>query len=305
MTQTQNQEPKSIYTYLDYRAFIKDFYDFKKEHEGLTLRQFAHKAGFSSHAYLIQLIQGIRDASAQSARKIAKGFELSESEAEYLEYMVRFAHAQDLDEKNEHYRKMIRFRYKGELASIADDHFFLLSNWYILAIRELVTLPDFQEDYGWIAHHLYPRITTSQAREGLEILLKLGYLGRDENGKLEQKDPDLSTGPEVRSLHVANYHNSMFLLANHAMKKTPAKSRDISALIIPIDREEFRYIKRRIQEFRKELIQYLRDRQDLRAAEDHHVSEGTLEDFAAGRHRDRVLYNLSMQFFNLSRMKWD
>lgn len=302
----------SIYDYLNYRKFLSDLFELRKEREGFTLRQFAHKAGFSSHAYLSQVIQGQRDVSEKSARKIAKGFELSEEEGEYFENLVRFSHADDLSEKNEFYKKIIRYRSKHKPAAMDKEHYFLISNWYILAVRELVTLPDFREDPQWIAQNLNPRISRSQAEEALKVLEKLKYLVRDENGRLKQNEPDISTGSEVKSLHAANYHNSIFVLANDAIRRTPARNRDISALILPVDKEEFRYIKSRVQEFRLELIQYLRDRrgEDEETADKNSGLKSkdageSVQGFESVESADRVLYNLSMQFFNLSPLKWD
>jgi uncharacterized protein (TIGR02147 family) len=136
----------SIYNYIDYRKFISDFFEYLKERDGMTLRLFAKKAGFSAHAFLKQVIEGKKSASIQSAFKIARGFDLNEDETLFLETLIRFDLATELEDKNEIYKKIIKVKPKDELTKIEKDHFNLFSNWYVFAIREMIIMPEFKED---------------------------------------------------------------------------------------------------------------------------------------------------------------
>jgi uncharacterized protein (TIGR02147 family) len=86
-------------------------------------------------------------------------------------------------------------------------------------------------------------------------LLALGLLVRDRRGKISQGETLVSTGPEVRSLHVASYHRSMMERASQAIDEVPADLRDISSLTLCLGEGGLKRLKERIQRFRRELLE--------------------------------------------------
>jgi uncharacterized protein (TIGR02147 family) len=71
----------------------------------------------------------------------------------------------------------------------------------------------------------------------------------------------VSTGPEVKSLVVANFHREMMRLAAESIERFPADRRDVSALTISCREGRMEEIKERIAAFRQEML-------DLACAED-------------------------------------
>ena len=75
-----------IFDYLDYRAFLKDMFCFRKwKDKHFSYRYFAGKSGFASPNYLKLVIDGDRNLTNGSIAKIAKGFKLKKQEREYFE----------------------------------------------------------------------------------------------------------------------------------------------------------------------------------------------------------------------------
>ena len=280
-----------VFSYLDYRDFLFDMFQYAKENEKLTLRLFARRANLGAHSFLKQIIDGEKSLTIDSSQKIARGFKLNEQESEFLELLVRFDNAIDLEEKNLIYEKINKQKPHQKLSKIDEKHFFLFSNWYVMAIREMVALPEFREDYAYISRTLYPNISIKQAKEALQILLDLGYLIRDNDNKLRQKVPELTTGPEITSNAIMNYHQNMLETARYSLQNTPARWRDVSSLSFIINKNEFDFIKKKTVQFRKEIIEYLNDRKNGSFPEDHFDEE-------------KVLYNLNIQLYNASKLKW-
>ncbi|HEV8244682.1 MAG TPA: DUF4423 domain-containing protein, partial [Polyangiaceae bacterium] len=115
--------------------------------------------------------------------------------------------------------------------------------------------PDFRDDPHWIAGMLWPAIPPAEAARALEILLELHLLARDGHGKIVQADTLVSTGPEVRSVNVANYHRTMMQRGAEAIDAVPATERDISSLTLCLGPDGLRRLKERIQRFRRELLE--------------------------------------------------
>lgn len=282
---------QSIYTYTDYREFIRDSYHEKKTSENLTLRDFARKAGFNTHTFLTNVIEKKRSLTAESAAKVARGLGLDPAERTYLELMVRFSNARTVDEKNDVYEQMCACVPRSEIRKIGSEYYEIFRNAYILTIRELVALEDFKADAKWIANKLHPKITAAQATKALNVLLNGQLLERDAKGKLQQATADLTTGREVRSLAVAMYHKQLLELAAASIDKTAAKDRDISSLTLNISKSEFDFIKRRTAEFRTEILDFLKKKREAKPS-----------DFP--KERDRAIYYLNMQLFNATEIPW-
>jgi uncharacterized protein (TIGR02147 family) len=143
------------------------------------------------------------------------------------------------------------FRY---IHSLKQDQYRYYAEWYNIPIRELTALPEFSEDPAWIARSLIPPISPQQAQKALDLLFQLGLLKRDASGRLVQTDAFISTGDEVTSTSVANYHREMIQKGSEALDRFAAQDRDISSVTMALSGKSFGEIKSLIQKFRKELL---------------------------------------------------
>ena len=245
-----------IFQYLDYREFLSDAYAALKQHRrGFSYRSFAQKAGFGSPNFLKRVIDGQRNLTDQSTDKVILGFDLSTREADFFRDLVRFCQSTTPAEKNRAFKKLGTHRKHRKVHKLERGMFDALSHWYYPAIRELVTCEGFRDDPEWIARHVVPSITPAQARKALETLIRVGLLSRDDKGTLILGDPLLSTGPEVRSLAVRNFHKQMIGRASEAIETVDIEDREISGTTVALTPEGFQLFKRKIQELRAELLE--------------------------------------------------
>lgn len=245
-----------LFAYLDYREYLRDAYAALKKHQrGFSYRAFSRKAGLRSPNFLKLVIDGDRNLGARSAAQFAKALELSTRESEFFRELVAFNQAATAADKNEHFERLGKHRRHRRVRKLERDMFEYLSHWYYPAIRELVTCDGFQDDPGWIAQQLRPSITQAQAQKAIDALLKLGLLVRDDAGRLSQGEPLISTGPEVRSLAIRNFHRQMIGQAVAALESIPLEEREISGVTVAISAESFQTFKQKIHALRAELLE--------------------------------------------------
>jgi uncharacterized protein (TIGR02147 family) len=79
--------------------------------------------------------------------------------------------------------------------------------------------------------------------------------GKGRAAKLKRGDATVSTGPEVRSLHLANFHRAMIDHARTSLDRIPQAERDISSLTLCLGEDGLDRIKRAVQRFRRELLE--------------------------------------------------
>jgi len=270
---------EKVFSYLDYREFLKARFARLKKTSRLTHRALSQKAGFSSPNFFKLVMEGQRNLSEKSAAKVARALELEPREAEFFAQLVRFNQAKSLEAKESLYEELKLLRRDLPLQRLEHSQFEYFDQWYAVAIRELVALADFREDPEWIAAKLRHRVTPAQVKRALRLLERLSLLRRGEDGRLTQSQAPLSTGDEVTSLAAYRFHQAMMDQAKQALRDTPAPLRDISSVTVAVSKDASERIKQRIRQFRKEVLA---------------MSE------EAGR--GEAVYQMNIQFFNLTEL---
>lgn len=248
------EPPIDVFAYLDYRAFLRDYYAAKKK-QGLSYRALARLIGLKSASYLKHVIDGDRNLSEEMALRFASGLRLKGDSLDYFVELVQFNQAQTLDSRLRAHQRLRGFARHRQLFPLGSQHADYHSTWYMPAIRELAARSDFVEDPAWIAERLRPKISERDAKHAMATLLKLGLLVRDGKGRVRQGEGLVSTGPETQSLHVAAYHQTMMKMAAESIDRFSARDRDISSLTLCLDKEGLREVKERIRAFRRELLE--------------------------------------------------
>lgn len=270
-----------IFTYLDYRAYLRDHYAAGKENvSAFSYRYLARRAGFASPNFIKLVIEGDRNLGGDSPERVAGAFGLGRDESEFFYKLVAFDQASDTTERNEAYASIAASRRFRRARRIEHDAFEYLSHWYYPAIRELAARDDFQDDPGWIARQLRPKIRPRDATRALESLFRLGLLVRGEHGHISRGDPSVTTGHEVAALATRNYHYEMLDRARDSIESFGRDARDVSALTVCVPTKLVGELKARIHRFREELLELCDSSED-----------------------PDVVYQLTVQLFPLSKPK--
>lgn len=273
----------NIFEYIDYRRWLGDVYQAARaENPAFSYRWFARRAGYSSPNFLKLVIDGQRNLSDDSVARFASVLELDDAERRFFTDLVAFAQADDADDRNAAWDRIASSRRFRSARRIDRDWVEYLSRWYYPVIREMAARPDFSDDPAWIASRVLPAITTAQAREAIELLVGLGLIVRNDDGRWSRGEPSITTGHEVRGFAAGNYHRQMLERAAAAIDLVERERRDLSALTVCVSPETAAEVKRRIHAFRESILE-LCDRDP----------DGS------------VVYQLNIQLFPLTRSKGD
>ncbi|MBI2340072.1 MAG: TIGR02147 family protein [Deltaproteobacteria bacterium] len=244
----------NLFDYLDYRRFLKDWYHRAKKTGTLSFRVFSQRAGFGSPSFLKLVMDGERNLTEKSLAKFVMGLKLNRQEQEFFRNLVFFNQAETPKEKDFYYHNLLRSKKFSQLKPIEKDNYEYYSTWYHPVIRELVISKDFDGSPEWLAGRVYPPITKLQAEKSVELLEKLGFLEQTSAGRFRQAHALVSTGPEVKSFVVHNYHKQLLDLTKEVLEKLPLENRDVSAITLGIVRERVPQLKKEIQEFRQRVM---------------------------------------------------
>jgi len=246
---------KSVEYYADYRMFLSDFYREKKAASPVfSYRAFCGKAGLKSPSVYKEVVSGKRGLTSETIAAFIKGLGLSERDGRFFENLVLFNQAKSEEAKKKYLAILRGLRYKKPQKQIPVHLFEYYENWYNPVIRELAVSMEWDGDYSLLAKAMVPSIKTSQARESVALLLRLGFIKKKPDCTYEQTDPDITTGSEVNSLAVRQINRRYAQLGVESLDRFPPSQRDVSSVIMGIPRDKLPLLKQEIADFRKRLI---------------------------------------------------
>lgn len=247
---------KSIFTYIDYRSYIRDFYAEKKKTARFSYREFSKMAGFSSPVFIKLVIEGKTNVSRSSITKLSKAMGLAREEREYLKKMVLFDQAATIDKKMMYLNEMKKFQGSIAIEMLSNDQFEYFSKWYHPIIKELLDISTFNGDYASLSAQIKPPITEVDARQSVELLQKLGVVYKADDGQFHATHKFLTTeGMSMGQLAIKNMQKTMALLGADAIDSVPRESRDISGVSISIASESIPRIRDEIQVCRRRIME--------------------------------------------------
>jgi uncharacterized protein (TIGR02147 family) len=253
--QAGSKKALSVFDYLDYRAYLADYYVEKKEQgRGFSFRAFSRRAGLQSPNHLKLVIEGERGLSDEMAPRYAKALGLEGEEASYFVDLVSFNQAKTASERIDSYQRLTGHRGYRAAQRLDQQHAAYYSRWYIPAIREMAMQSDFVGEPVWIAERMVPQITPEQAEEALKVLLDLKLLHRLDDGTLAISDWVLATPDETRGVHLATYHRALLQRASESIDILSSAERNLSAVTLCVSAGGYQRIVDRVQRFRQELV---------------------------------------------------
>ena len=244
-----------IFLYDHFRTYLKDYYQaMKSQTPFFSYRYFSKMAGFRSPNFLKLVTEGERNLSSDSLEKFVKALKLKPAEGRFFRLLVLHDQATTTEEKDHHARQILKTKARHQLKPLAKEQYDYYSDWFTIPLREMVARDDFQDDPQWIAQQFVFPVSEKQIQKAFKNLQKLGLIQKDQNGRWRQTDQSVTTGDEVVSSAVLNYHKEMLRLAGEALDKVPSKQRDISSITMGVNAQTMQKIKRMIQDFRKQVM---------------------------------------------------
>lgn len=253
----------NLFTYMNYRKYLKDWYeDAKKHRRGFSFRSFSKRAGFGSPNFLKRVMEGQRNLTDKSITQVAHGLGLNKQETEFFKNLVAFNQAESSKEKNKYYGQLLRSQKYSQLKPMEKDQYDYYSTWYHPVIRELIVSSHFNGSYERLAKQVYPAISTQQAKKSVELLERLNFIKKVDEDRWKQAQSLVTTGSEVFSLVLYNYHQNILELAKHQLFKTSGAKRDMSVLTLGIVKDRLPQLKKKMQEFRRQILEFVSEDTD-------------------------------------------
>jgi uncharacterized protein (TIGR02147 family) len=235
---------------------FKDFFEYylkekaQKGRRKSTLNDVASRLGYSSASSLSMIANGTRLPSQALLNSLFDELDMSPTERERIRLKV------EIEKKNR--KGQNSFQLVSKLNQISTYHkidlkkFSLIRDWYVLVVKILAGCPDFSEDATFISQKLRKKISPTQAKKALGILLDLGLLVRDpETQKLKAADDNTETSNGISSEAIRENHKGMLQRALEAIEEQGVEQRILNGFTLQFDMKNMKDAQADISEFMK------------------------------------------------------
>jgi len=249
-----------VFAFVDYRLFLKKYYEIRKEKDPhYSMSRFVRRAGLgeNSRGYFKLVVGGKRNLTPHTVRRFSEALNLSPQEAIYFENLVFFNQSKSHRDQQYYFKRLTLTAkgYQTPQLELMESQYLYYSQWYFVAIRELVDLEEFQSDPKWISAQLRNKITKIQAEEALIHLERLQLIKKHEKRGWIQSTPLVKfKGGSFNEL-VEHFHEQMMERAREALHEDPYETRHASSVTLSCSEKNFQDILEEINRFRDYLTQ--------------------------------------------------
>lgn len=210
--------------YLDYRGYLKDWYDARKRREkGFSYRVLASEVGYRSHAFFSLVLQRKSNISMEMAMGFADCIGLKGRDREYFLLLVS-CNQEELPSQ-----RRVLFRQLQELSGrltpkLREDQDAFLDSWRHVALREMLGIEPFRAGEAQWGQRMAPPATAEDIRASLDLLLELGLAHRTAQG-IVRTDPCLTTPAVYTEAATRAFMRQVHDLGGEALDRFPRSER--------------------------------------------------------------------------------
>jgi uncharacterized protein (TIGR02147 family) len=271
------QAPINIFSYQSSRQYLVDqVKDLQRRDPTLSIRILAKRMGMKSHALLLMLLQGKRPLRVKHAALLAKGFELSSQERLYLQALIQFDSADEIEEKQLCQLWLADLNPNQPLNIRQIEEYELVSNWLHMAILALSDTVDFNPSPESIAKRFGKRTTVAEVRSAIERLKSMKLIEFDRSGRFKPTHNRVTTADDVANAGARKYHRTVMSLSDQALDSTPLERREFQGFSMAIPDSKIPLAKEMIRKFRSQFAK------------------------AMGNELGDQVYQMNIQFFQLT-----
>lgn len=250
-----------VRSFNDYRSYLRVVCEHRKQTQRhFSLAKWARKLSLKSSSTLIMILKGTRNPSSELVEKLIQDLQLGLDESKHFRNLVNLEKAKT----NPHLRDLLLDQMpvmdKPNVMLIQMKYARMMSQWYFMAIRELISLPGFQEDAEWIQNRLKFHVTKTEILEALDVLVLSGVIERNDEGRLVYTT-SVTTTFDVPDDGIRRMHQSALEVCKQAVDDVPTIDREMLNVMFTCKKENLAEVKKKIRKM-------INDLGDIAASED-------------------------------------
>ncbi len=205
--------------------------------------------------YMRLIVEGKRNLTTEHIEPVVSACKLSEDEAKYFATLVHFNQAKDAVEREMYWKELLRVSPKEGVNRLRHEDMTVLQRWYILVLKELLSLRDFELTPAWFGARFSHGIPYSEIEEGYRFLESKGFIKREKGRPVASGKAVFSEGKGFSEL-VKEFHNQMLDIAKKMLFKTKPAYREYLDTILSVRLKDLPELKKELQRVQEKFLSY-------------------------------------------------
>ena len=198
-----------------------------------------------TRSYYNDIIKG-KKLSSRMIPKFVEVLGLNKKEAKYFEAMVNMDQAKTATERNAFFEELLK-QHPDSHRILNEDAYEYYSHWYNSVLFTALEVVDVSDDLEPIQKLISPKVSVGTLKRSLELLERLGFVRKNENGFWKSCRDSVSSGAYNNSDLVRQYQLQCFELPKQALLASDERSSDMATFTFSVSDDAFKAIAKEIQ----------------------------------------------------------
>lgn len=265
-------ELPDIFQYIDYRKYLEDYYSRRKSLDSsFTHEYICRRLGQeNAKSYFNNIVKERMNVSPAFIDRFIELLELKSDCAKYFRALVNYNQTTSPHEKEFFFDQLVRLN-RTPHRVIDGNAYAFYKEWYHSAIRALLDIVDFKNDYKALASRLFPPISMKQARDSVALLIRLGLVSKNEKGFLKPTDKLVVTGDFIKDAMVRQFQMKCLEHARTVLADGSNQAHRNVTLTVSLSDKAYNRVADRIQQMKTE-VRSIVHKDELPASKVYHLN---------------------------------
>ena len=197
-----------------------------------------------TRSYYNDIVKG-KKLSSRMIPKFVEVLGLNKKEARYFETMVNMDQAKTATERNAFFEDLLK-QHPDSHRILNEDAYEYYNHWYNSVLFTALEVVDVSDDLEPIQKLISPKVSVGTLKRSLELLERLGFVRKNENGFWKSCRDSVSSGAYNNSDLVRQYQLQCFELSKQALLANDERSSDMATFTFSVSDDAFRAIAKEI-----------------------------------------------------------
>ncbi len=198
-----------------------------------------------TRSYYNDIVKG-KKLSSRMVPKFVEVLGLNKKEARYFETLVNMDQAKTATERNAFFEELLK-QHPDSHRILNEDAYEYYNHWYNSVLFTALEVVDVSDDLEPIQKLIFPKVSVGTLKRSLELLERLGFVRKNEDGFWKSCRDSVSSGAYNNSDLVRQYQLQCFELSKQALLASDESSSDMGTFTFSVSDDAFKAIAKEIQ----------------------------------------------------------
>ena len=198
-----------------------------------------------TRSYYNDIVKG-KKLSSRMIPKFVEVLGLNKKEARYFETLVNLDQAKTAMERNAFFEELLK-QHPDSHRILNEDAYEYYNHWYNSVLFTALEVVDVSDDLEPVQKLIFPKVSVGTLKRSLELLERLGFVRKNEDGFWKSCCESVSSGAYNNSDLVRQYQLQCFELSKQALLANNENPSDMGTFTFSVSDDAFKAIAKEIQ----------------------------------------------------------